>query len=93
MTVPCDIAAGLDGIEQGLQPTAPCLTDGYAVEDAQDLPTSLADAVALAKASELVQRVLGDDRLTILTQQAEREIDFINNQVTPIEFERYARNL
>lgn len=89
----CDIAAGLDGIEQGMQPTAPCLTDGYAVEDAQALPTDLGDAVALAQSSELVRRVLGDDRLTILTQQAEREIEIVNNQVTPVEFERYARNL
>lgn len=89
----CDIAAGLDGIEQGLQPTDPCLTDGYAVEDADVLPTSLEAAVALANDSELVKRVLGDDRLTILTQQAERELEFIANQVTPIEFERYAKNL
>jgi len=89
----CDIAAGLDGIEQGMQPTAPCLTDAYAVEDAQALPTDLGDAVALAQSSELVRRVLGDDRLTILTQQAEREIEIVNNQVTPVEFERYARNL
>ncbi len=89
----CDIAAGLDGIEQGLQPTEPCLTDGYAVEDADMLPTSLEAAVAAANGSELVNMVLGEDRLTILTQQAERELEFVANQVTPVEFERYAKNL
>ncbi|MCP5087739.1 MAG: glutamine synthetase [Rhodobacteraceae bacterium] len=88
----CDIAAGLDGIEQGLEPNQPCLGNAYELEDADPLPVDLAEAVGLARDSELVNRVLGDDRLTILVQQAERELEFLANQVTPVEVERYMRN-
>ena len=36
--------------------------------------------------------VLGEDRLTILIQQAERELGFMADQVTPVEVERYLTN-
>ena len=88
----CDIAAGLDGIEQGMEPTEPCLGNGYEVEDADPLPTTLEAAVEAAQGSDLMTRVLGEDRKTILIQQAEREIEFMANQVTPVETERYLRN-
>ncbi len=89
----CEIAAGLDGIEQGLEPTAVTDGNGYETEDADPLPTDLATAVALAKESDFMKSVLGDDRLTILIQQAERELEFMGNQVTPVETERYLSNL
>lgn len=87
-----DIAAGLDGIEQGLTPSDPCLGNAY--EDATALPLArdLETAVVLAKESALMKRVLGEDRLTILIQQAEREIEFMANQVTQVEIDRYMRN-
>ncbi len=88
----CDIAAGLDGIEQGLEPSAPCLGNAYELEDAMPLPGDLAQAVDLAKRSALMKRVMGEDRQTILIQQAERELEFLANQVTPVEVERYMRN-
>ena len=59
------LAAGLDGMERGLQLPEPveadlftaeaCVTDGLA-----RLPESLAEAIALAQGSELVKRVLGE---------------------------------
>lgn len=88
----CDIAAGLDGIEQGLEPGAPCLGNAYESQDAEALPGDLPSAVALAGGSDLMQRVLGEDRLTILIQQAERELEFMANQVTQVETDRYLRN-
>jgi glutamine synthetase len=39
-----------------------------------------------------MQRVLGESRLAILIQQAEREIEFVANQVTQVEIDRYMRN-
>jgi glutamine synthetase len=36
--------------------------------------------------------VLGADLLELLIQQSEREIEFIANQVTPVEIERYLEN-
>lgn len=88
----CDIAAGLDGIEQGMVPGEPCLGNAYELEDAEPLPTDLASAVELAKGSDLMSRVMGEDRKTILIQQAERELEFLAQQVTPVEVERYMRN-
>jgi glutamine synthetase len=90
----CDIAAGLDGIEQGLEPTAPCTGDGYApgMEGAGLLPTDLAGAVALAERSAFMADVLGEHRFAILLQQARREIEFVNSQVTPVERDRYMGN-
>jgi len=89
----CDIAAGLDGIEQGMTPPEPCLGNAYEAADITPLPGDLGTAVALAKESELMTRVLGEDRLTILIQQAERELEFFANQVTKVELDRYLRNL
>jgi glutamine synthetase len=90
----CDIAAGLDGIEQELEPTAPCLGDGYApgAEGLGLLPTDLASAVALAEGSAFMKDVLGEERLTILVQQAKREIEFVAAQVTQVEVARYMGN-
>lgn len=88
----CEIAAGLDGIEQGLQPTAVTTGNAYESADAEPIPTDLATAVELAKGSDFMTSTLGEDRLTILIQQAERELGFIANQVTPVETERYLGN-
>jgi len=88
----CDIAAGLDGIEQKMDPGEPCLGNAYEADNVDPLPQELGVAVALAKGSELMKRVLGEDRLSILTQQAERELEFIANQVTQVEIDRYMRN-
>ena len=91
--IACEIAAGLDGIEQGLEPTPMCEGNGYETEDADPIPTDLATAVELAKGSDFMKSVIGEDRLTILIQQAERELEFMANQVTPVEVERYLTNL
>ncbi len=89
----CDLAAGLDGIEQKMEPSEPCLGDAYALESAEILPLTLEAAVEKAKASTLMTRVMGDYRKQILIEQAEREIGFVANQVTQVELDRYARNL
>ena len=87
-----EIAAGLKGIEDGLEPTAETVGNGYEVQDHQPIPTDLTTAVALARESSLMSEVLGADLLQILIQQSEREIEFIANQVTPVEIERYLEN-
>ena len=89
----CDIAAGLDGIEQNME-LGP-VTTGNAYEDnpADLLPLSLDKAVELAKSSEFMKEVYGEDRLAIVIKQSEREIDFVNAQVTEVETQRYLKNL
>ena len=87
-----EIAAGLKGIEGSLEPTSETVGNGYEVEGHQSIPTDLGTAVALARESGLMAEVLGPDLLEILIQQSEREIEFIGNQVTPVEIERYLEN-
>ena len=87
-----EIAAGLKGIEDSLEPTAETVGNGYENPDCQPIPTDLATAVALARESDLMAEVLGADLLELLIQQSEREIEFIANQVTPVEIERYLEN-
>ena len=87
-----EIAAGLDGIEQQLEPTPITECDAYALEDAHPLPTRISQAISLAKQSDWLRRVIGDDRLTILIQQAEREEEFINTPISQAETDRYLEN-
>lgn len=89
----CDIAAGLDGIEQGMEPGP--ATEGNAYEDCNDaaLPLSLRDAIEAAEKDGFVRKVLGDSRYEILIEQARREVAFVDNQVTDVERDRYMGNL
>lgn len=89
----CDIAAGLDGIENGWEPTEPCMGNAYEVEDAEPLPMSLEAAIEAAEGSELITRVLGEYRKEILLGQSRREVEFLGQQVTQVEIDRYMGNL
>ena len=60
--------------------------------DADPIPLDIATAIQQAQKSEWLQDVIGEDRLTILLQQAQREVDFLAAQVTPTEIERYLEN-
>ena len=88
----CDLAAGLDGIERALEPRHFSAGNGYEFAEAPLLPTDLGTALRLARGSEFMRRVLGEDRLEILAGQGERELGFLANQVTPVEVDRYLRN-
>ena len=88
-----EIKAGLDGIEQNMQPTPVCDGNAYEAEDATPIPSDLATAVALAKESAFMKDLMGEHQFGILLMQAERELDFMAQQITPVETERYLRNL
>jgi len=87
-----DIAAGLDGIENKMEPSEITTGDGYADSEAGTIPTSLSEAIELAQKSEWLKNILGDHLWELVIQQSERELDFFNNQVTPMETERYQGN-
>ena len=86
------IAAGLDGIEQGMEPNEPEMGNGYENATAEPLPTDLATAVALAKGSDWLKGVMGDLVHEFQIQQAERELDFFSQQVTQVELDRYLKS-
>ena len=89
----CEIAAGLNGIEQGLEPASVCEGNGYETEDADPIPTDLATALELAQNSDFMKSVINEPSLGILTSQAERELAFFADQVTQVEIDRYLVNL
>ena len=84
-----DIAAGLDGIEQGMEPSEMTVGSGYEVEGAETLPAHLRDAISLARGSEWLKDVLGDIQFELYLQQSEREMKFFSQQVTQMELDRY----
>ncbi|MEM1386951.1 MAG: glutamine synthetase family protein [Pseudomonadota bacterium] len=89
-----DIAAGLDGIEQGLEPSAPCQGNAYDDPHAgAPLHRDLGSAIADARGSAWLRAVLGTPQWDLLCQQAERELAYFNDQVTPVETARYLRTL
>ena len=91
-----DIAAGLDGIEQGLEPSEMTTGNAYELKDAEPIPTDLGTAIELARGSDWLKSVMGDLQYEIYLQQCERELefynDFINGQVTQVERDRYMGN-
>ena len=86
-----DIAAGLDGIEERQGPTKITTGDAYSDSHDEALPTTLADAIRLARGSNWLASVLGAAQLETWLQQAERELKFFGDQVTPFETDRYLR--
>ena len=88
----CEIAAGLDGIEGEREPRHFTAGNGYELPDAEPLPTDLETALRHARESEFLKRILGEDRLEILAGQAERELGFMDEQVTQVETDRYLRS-
>ena len=88
-----DIAAGLDGIEQGMQPTEPTTGNAYEEAHGDPIPTDLATAIELARGSDWLKDVMGELMWELYCQMAERELNFIAEQVTPVETARYLRTL
>ncbi len=88
-----DLAAGLDGIDQGLDPASMTTGNAYEAEDADPIPTDLQTAIGLARSSDWLKSIMGDDMHELYCQQSERELEFFNeymsNRVTQHERDRY----
>ena len=88
-----DIAAGLDGIEQAMDPGAPSGGNAYEEDSHGAIPTDLGTAIELARGSDWLKDVLGETMWELVLQQAEREQGFFAEQVTQVELDRYLRTL
>ncbi len=86
-----EIAAGLDGIEQGLSPTDPTTGNAYEEGVGDPIPADLRTAIELARGSDWLRGVLGEMQWELVLQQAERELEFFGQQVTQVELDRYLR--
>ena len=83
------IAAGLEGVAEGLSPDAPVAGDGYAAEAPRPIPCTMHEAIAAAKGSRFLADLLGPHMMSLLLTQAEQEHALVEAQVTPVELERY----
>ena len=64
----------------------------YEFPEADPIPADLETALEAARESDFLKGLLGDDRFEILAGQAERELAFMDAQVTQVETDRYLRN-
>jgi glutamine synthetase len=80
------VAAGLDGIERGLE-LEPAFTGNAYESDSERVPDSLPEALALWEGSEFARRVFGDDVVDHYANMARVEIAAFGSTVT--DWERY----
>jgi len=90
------LAAGLQGIEEGLTPPEPVEENVFEMDEEElqkrgigTLPDSLADAVQLTGKSELVRKALGDHVFNAFIKNKKIEWDRYRTQVTEYELNKY----
>jgi glutamine synthetase len=94
------IAAGLDGIERGLDPGEPNSTNLYTLSDAERaaagievLPANLLDATRELERCKVLRSALGKTRdgdyLDYYVKVKRREVQAAHEQITPWELKRY----
>ncbi len=82
------LAAGLDGIEQGLTLEPELRGDGYSAEGLRDIPATLREAADLAQASPWLRMALGDGVVDHYVHAARWEISANDRVVTDFERKR-----
>ncbi|UCC16764.1 MAG: glutamine synthetase [Dehalococcoidales bacterium] len=90
------LAAGLAGIEEGLEPPEPVEENVYEMSEEEranrgigTLPASLLEAVQLTENSELVRKALGDHVFDNFVANKKIEWDEYRTQVTEYELNKY----
>jgi glutamine synthetase len=83
------LAAGMAGIEEGLDCGAPYPGNAYVDPALARLPSSLAEAASLLEGSSLARRTLGDPVVEFLVRHARLECDAFGSAVTDWEKARY----
>ena len=82
------LAAGLAGIEEGLELPPPTTGDVYAAKRARDIPRTLRDAIAALKRSTMLRAALGDDVVEHYLRAAAWEQEEHDRVVTDHEIAR-----
>jgi glutamine synthetase len=79
------IAAGLHGVEQGLQLPEPCTGNAYAAEGVEHVPKTLHEARDLFAGSEIARSALGEDAVAHYLNMADVELAAYDASVTDWE--------
>ena len=90
------LAAGLDGIEKGLEPPTPVEENVYEMSEEErkkkgigTLPASLWEAIKLTEKSEVVRKALGEHVFDAFIKNKTIEWDQYRTQVTDYELKKY----
>ena len=83
------LAAGLEGIERGLDPGTAFQGDLYAAEGLPQVPHSLPEAAARFESSELARRAFGEEVVAHLLHFARTEQRQVDDRVSDVERVRY----
>ncbi|WP_172293835.1 glutamine synthetase family protein [Pseudoruegeria sp. HB172150] len=82
------LAAGMAGIEEGLELEDEFTGDAYAARRARQIPGTLRDAAALLKKSKMLRAAMGDDVVDHYVHAAEWEVSEYDRRVTDWEINR-----
>ena len=82
------LAAGLTGIEEGLELSAPVKGDVYGMKRVPDIATNLRDATERLRRSKMLRATMGDDVIDHYTRAAEVEQEDFDAAVTDYEVRR-----
>lgn len=82
------IAAGLEGIDRGLDCGEPYLGNGYVATDVPRIPWNIVEAIEAFRASDVAVEAFGEDVHFHLLHTAEMEWRAFNNVVTEWELRR-----
>ncbi|WP_210527960.1 glutamine synthetase family protein [Rubellimicrobium arenae] len=88
LALAAQLAAGLSGIEQGLELEPELSGDMYHAEAAREIPRTLRDAAVALNASEMLRTAMGDDVVDHYVHAARWEIAESDRLVTDIELRR-----
>ena len=88
LALAAQVAAGLHGIEHGLEPGDPYEGNGYEAEDLPRVPHTLVDAIELLEGSELARTAFGPEVHGHLVNTAVQEWNEFNKTVTDWEVRR-----
>ncbi|MDF1871146.1 glutamine synthetase family protein [Vannielia sp.] len=82
------LAAGIAGIEEGLELAPPVTGDAYGDGEASEVPRTLRDAMVTLKSSDMLRRAFSDEVVDHYTRAAEWEQEEFDRAVTDWEIER-----
>ena len=88
LAIAAQIAAGIDGIENGLELEKEFRGDAYQARRAREIPRTLADAVQALKKSAMLRDAMGSDVVDHYVRAAEWELEDFNSKVTDYEVNR-----
>ena len=82
LALAAQLAAGLDGIEKGIDPGAPRHGDIYRGEPAKEVPRTLREAADALDGSAMLRAAMGDDVIDHYVRAARWEIEVSDRTVT-----------